>query len=140
MPDLSQTSMIARKGIPWSETEDRHLYDCFTSGMATSVLASIHGRSVGGIKARLRRLGLIDSYGVVTSPPPSFIVISRVKSFEPSGSDSASSDRDLKPVFEFETLEGWHVRLLSNLRLDDEKVGRLALMLRGVVERPQKNR
>ncbi len=47
-------------GASWSEEEDRQLDEEYKSGMKISEIAQIHDRTSGGIRARLKRHGLID--------------------------------------------------------------------------------
>lgn len=47
-------------GEAWSDEEDRRLEDEYEAGETMAAIARRHGRSAGAIRARLRRLGLID--------------------------------------------------------------------------------
>lgn len=131
---------VSRIGEPWSESEDRQLYDAFAAGVGTPALASAHQRSVGGIRARLQLLGMIDSNGVVISPTPPFIAIQRKVKGGISVPKRARASRELRAIFAASTEEGWQVEVRSNVRLDDEKIERLSLMLRGAVDRPHRVR
>jgi hypothetical protein len=68
----SDAVLHPRQGKAWSVDEDRRLYDGFVGGQTTTALVSAHGRSAGGIRARLVRLGLIDENGVAIKPIPAF--------------------------------------------------------------------
>jgi len=61
-----------RHGKPWGSGEDRRLYDAFVNGLEVDDLAREHKRKVGGIRSRLKRLGLIDANGCSVSPVPPF--------------------------------------------------------------------
>ena len=61
-----------RHGKPWGSDEDRRLYDAFVNGLDVDDLAREHKRKVGGIRARLKRLGLLDANGCSVSPVPPF--------------------------------------------------------------------
>lgn len=50
-------------GKPWSEDEDRQLLSAFDSGRALAELAQAHGRTRGGIQARLIRHGRLTPDG-----------------------------------------------------------------------------
>ncbi len=47
-------------GTSWSKEEDARLNEEFKVGMKISEIAKIHSRTRGGIRARLKKLGLID--------------------------------------------------------------------------------
>lgn len=47
-------------GQAWTADEDQILEEEFEAGMKISEIARLHGRTSGGIRARLKRLGLID--------------------------------------------------------------------------------
>ena len=49
-----------RVGAPWTLEEDIKLKVSFGKGLSISELARAHGRLPGGIRARLRKFGLID--------------------------------------------------------------------------------
>jgi hypothetical protein len=52
-------SQPSHAGSAWAEEEDRRLLDAFDQGATVNQLAHSHGRSRGGIAARLVRLGRI---------------------------------------------------------------------------------
>src|SRR5439155_11860956 len=81
----------ARQGQAWSDEEDRRLYDSFLAGQPINRMASVHQRSAGAIRARLRRLGLIDENGEVVEPPPPFAVPERRRSRAMEGQGAAES-------------------------------------------------
>lgn len=126
-----------RAGERWSDDEDRQLHAAFAAGVASVALAAAHQRSVGGIGARLRRLGLIDAAGVVITPTPPYVAVRRRVSGDVAIPSRTWGGDPLHAVFEASTEEGWHVEVRSNVRLDDEKIDRLSLMLRGAVDRPK---
>ena len=70
--ELPSASPRDRQGLPWSEKEERHLYDGFLSGQTIDAMAALHRRGEGGIRSRLRLLGLIDENGNAIDPPPAF--------------------------------------------------------------------
>lgn len=55
---MSWMGEVPRASAPWNTEEDTRLQNVFTHGVALKQIAHDHGRSVGGIKSRLR--GLID--------------------------------------------------------------------------------
>lgn len=48
------------QGKPWSKEQEEELTKLFAEGLAVSEIANMMSRTVGGIKARLLRLGLIS--------------------------------------------------------------------------------
>ena len=47
--------------MPWTKEEDEKLINEFNSGQfSTRELSEIHGRTTGAIRARLKKLGLIN--------------------------------------------------------------------------------
>lgn len=52
-----QTSELGNAGKPWSDEEDRQLLAAFDAGRPLAELAQAHGRTRGGIQARLVRHG-----------------------------------------------------------------------------------
>lgn len=50
-------------GKAWSDEEDAHLRDGFALRSSAADLAESHGRTVGAIRSRLVKLGLIDERG-----------------------------------------------------------------------------
>lgn len=69
MPSLDETT---RHGFPWSRDEEKFVYDAFCKGASPIEIASSVRRRVGGIRARLKRLGLLDDAGVRVKPRPAF--------------------------------------------------------------------
>lgn len=54
----------SRSGKPWTREEEKLITSHFNNGVDISTIASVVGRTEGGIKARLAKLGLIDyTYG-----------------------------------------------------------------------------
>lgn len=53
----AQSSVLSNAGKPWTEDEDRQLLSDFDSGRPLAELAQEHGRTRGGIQARLVRHG-----------------------------------------------------------------------------------
>lgn len=51
-----------RHGRPWTKEEDRQLAKAFKSGKSINLLANMHRRAEGGIRARLEKLGIIDKF------------------------------------------------------------------------------
>jgi len=49
-------------GKPWSEEENRKLVESFDSGTTIEDLANIHERTRGAIRARLIKLGKVQTY------------------------------------------------------------------------------
>lgn len=52
-----QRELPANVGKPWSAEEDGRLLAAFDSGQARAAIAHAHDRTVGGIEARLEKLG-----------------------------------------------------------------------------------
>jgi hypothetical protein len=63
-----------RQGQPWLAEEQKQLYERFVEGMKAAECAALHQRSRGGIRAMLRRLGLLDERGHAVDPIPPFSV------------------------------------------------------------------
>jgi hypothetical protein len=124
----------ARQGKAWSVEEDRQLHDGFVGGLPVEVIAARHGRSAGGIRARLGRLGLIDEYGAVVTPAPSFVAQVRARPAAPGASSSAADEGSVKSVFAIRTVDGWVVDIKSNRPLSRPLVDRLTSMLHRVLE------
>jgi hypothetical protein len=61
-----------RHGQAWNADEERRLYDAFVAGVPIKECVEQHQRSSGGIRAALKRLGLIDENGGTVSPTPAF--------------------------------------------------------------------
>ena len=61
-----------RHGFPWSQEEEKFVYDAFCEGASPIEIASSVRRRVGGIGARLKRLGLLDDEGMRIKPEPAF--------------------------------------------------------------------
>lgn len=62
-PEEDQPEFTEKKsnaGHAWTDNEDRRLAEEFESGMKISEIAREHGRTSGGIRARLKKHGLID--------------------------------------------------------------------------------
>ena len=47
-------------GKPWTKEEENKLIEEFNRGLRISDIAKLHNRNNGGIRARLKRLGLIE--------------------------------------------------------------------------------
>src|ERR1700730_7692397 len=62
-----------RAGMKWDHGEDNSLYDAFTDDFDLNETARRHRRKPGGIRSRLRRLGLIDGNNIKIVPKPPFI-------------------------------------------------------------------
>jgi hypothetical protein len=123
------SALPPRRGQAWSEEEDRQLYEGFLAGHAMDRMASAHQRSIGGIAARLRRLGLIDANGEIVEPPPPFAVPAPRRS-KPKESRSAGADGGaLSLIFAMAAADGWRVEVRSNRPLNKPMVERLTLML-----------
>lgn len=120
-----------RQGKAWNPDEDRRLYDAFVGGQPVNIIASTHGRSAGGIRSRLVRLGLIDQDGVTIEPAPAFLVIKRKEAAASRTSTDGTGD-DAPSVFAIRTADGWVVDLRSNRPLSRSVVERLTAMLLAV--------
>ena len=51
---------LKRTSKKWTDEEDNKLIEEFKSGKSLTELASIHGRTKGAIRSRLRKLGVVD--------------------------------------------------------------------------------
>ena len=47
-------------GAKWTPEEEKQLLEEFSNGMKIAEIAKIHSRNVGGIRARLKKLGVIE--------------------------------------------------------------------------------
>ncbi|MEJ0062394.1 MAG: AAA family ATPase [Alphaproteobacteria bacterium] len=61
-----------RQGLVWSVEEEQRLYDAFAAGKTIKECVAAHQRAPGGIRSRLRVLGLIDEDGNTVEPRPEF--------------------------------------------------------------------
>ncbi|SMF97044.1 hypothetical protein SAMN02949497_4460 [Methylomagnum ishizawai] len=59
----------AQAGQPWTPDEERRLLAAFDSGIDIKEIAKWHGRSRGGITARLVRLGRIEEGSEIYAKP-----------------------------------------------------------------------
>ncbi|HKU13773.1 MAG TPA: hypothetical protein VJQ52_05220 [Steroidobacteraceae bacterium] len=59
----AQSAATSNVGKPWSEDEDRQLLSAFDGGRPLAELAQAHGRTRGGIQARLIRHGRLAPEG-----------------------------------------------------------------------------
>ena len=131
MADENNTASPERQGKPWTEEEDTLLYDSFVAGQPLEVIASVHQRGEGGIRSRLRLLGLIDRYGEIIDPPPPFAVPER-KRASPAKQKPAVAE-GLTLAFTATTPDGWRIEIKSNRPLDRSLGERLGLMLEGAL-------
>jgi hypothetical protein len=134
----SDAVLHARQGKAWSVDEDRRLYDGFVGGQSTNALASVHERSVGGIRARLVRLGLIDENGVVVEPIPPFAPATRRQSTTHGAPSGATEPDSVRPIFAVRTGDGWVVEINSNQPLSRPFVDRVTAMLHAVLSEGDK--
>jgi hypothetical protein len=71
LTDSNKSKFVGAGGI-WSREEETLLYEATVGGMTTADIAERHGRTVGGIKARQRRMQLRDRVtGELFDPLPS---------------------------------------------------------------------
>jgi hypothetical protein len=61
-----------RVRMKWETVEDKSLYDAFTDDFDLNEIARRHRRQRGGIRSRLRHLGLTDSLNTRVVPKPPF--------------------------------------------------------------------
>ena len=54
-------SPIAHQGQPWTIEQDKALAEMYRSGTSVREIAAALGRTLGGISARLKRLGLVEN-------------------------------------------------------------------------------
>lgn len=66
------TDKPERQGQGWDIAEERQLYDAYVAGKEISEIAKVHQRGAGGIRAALKRLGLLDDDGQPVDPVPDF--------------------------------------------------------------------
>jgi hypothetical protein len=121
----------ARQGQAWASDEDRQLYDGFLAGRPISTMASVHERSAGGIRARLRRLGLITENGEVVQPPPPFAPPERRRTSAMEDQGATDNKRTMRRIFAVTAADGWRIEIKSNRQLDKSMVERVTLMLQG---------
>ena len=62
----------AREGKAWSVDEERQLYDSFSQQSDIRNLSIQHARTRGGIRSRLKVLGLLNETEQVVRPKPAF--------------------------------------------------------------------
>ncbi len=127
-----------RQGKAWSAGEDRQLYDSFVDGQPINGLAAVHGRSAGGIRSRLGRLGLIDQNGDVVEPAPPFATVGRAPPTSSADPVTTSEQDAVRSVFAIRTSDGWVVEIKSNQPLSRPMVERLTSMLQGVLPEDDK--
>jgi len=132
MADEQTAALPERQGKPWTEEEDTLLYDSFVAGQSCEVIAAAHQRGEGGIRSRLRLLGLIDRYGDIIDPPPPFTVPERKRAVPAKNRPPAGGG--LKLAFAVTTPDGWQVEIKSNRPLDRGLRERLDLMLQGALD------
>ena len=121
----------ARQGKAWSNDEDRRVYDAFIGGTTGEVIAAAHERSLGAIRARLQRLGVLDPDGNIVTPPPPFTAIVRERQ---SRSAAEADDPTLPTVFAVKMEDGYAVDLRANYPLSRPMVDRLIALLDAVLE------
>lgn len=56
---VNTTSKQPNAGIRWTTEEESKMVEAFEAGIKVSKIAKEHGRSVGGIRSRLIKLGLV---------------------------------------------------------------------------------
>lgn len=126
----TETVLPGRQGKPWTGEEDRLLYDSFVAGQPMTLIASVHQRGEGGIRSRLRLLGLIDRYGEIIDPAPPFAAQDRKRAVK-AAKDAPPPVPHLPRAFSALTPDGWEVEIRSNRVLDQALAERLGWMLRG---------
>jgi len=62
-----------RQGEAWTLEEEKELYNRLNKGSTLENIAEEHKRSIGGIKARIKRLNLTDSKGNLIDPLPPYV-------------------------------------------------------------------
>lgn len=67
-PALGGAPFKSQRGKAWLPSEDRRLCREFDAGTSLEDMAALHGRTPGGIAARLVRLGKIDQRADVRTP------------------------------------------------------------------------
>lgn len=68
--ETSEPNQASKAGKPWTREEDMRLIAAFDARVSIEKLAETHGRSKGGIAARLVRLGKIEERADVYSREP----------------------------------------------------------------------
>ncbi len=53
--------LLVNRGEKWTDNEDKQLLEEYNNVNDISTIAKNHGRSYGGIKARLKRLGVLEN-------------------------------------------------------------------------------
>lgn len=59
-PVVRKEDKYQQIGTKWTDEEDNKLIEEFKNGKSVTELASIHGRTRGAIRSRLRKLGVVD--------------------------------------------------------------------------------
>lgn len=67
VPERQKSALASMAGKPWTEEEESELLRGFDAGQSIEQLSAEHGRSKGGIAARLVRLGRIEERSEVYS-------------------------------------------------------------------------
>lgn len=57
---VTRSATIGNAGKPWSADEDHQLLAAFDSGKSLSEIAQVHGRTQGGVRARLEKHGRLE--------------------------------------------------------------------------------
>jgi len=65
--------MTERQGQKWEIEEEEKLYESIKSALSFEEIAQKHQRGVGGIKARCRKLGIVDDNNDIMNPLPDFV-------------------------------------------------------------------
>jgi hypothetical protein len=76
---ISRDEEPTNHGKPWTMDDERYLYNLYLANPDLQKIAEIMERRLGGIKARLQRLGLLDRSGQKVDPVPEFKSYSRRK-------------------------------------------------------------
>jgi hypothetical protein len=121
----------ARQGKAWSNDEDRRVYDAFIGGTTGDAIAAAHERSLGAIRSRLQRLGLLDPDGNIVTPPPPFTATVRERL---SRAGAEADDPTMRTVFAVKMEDGYAVELRANYPLSRPMVDRLTALLDAVLE------
>ena len=124
MTETPESEKPARHGLPWNEEEERQLYAAFVAGehvaALVAALAAAHGRTPGGIRSHLKRMGLVDEDGLVIEPRPDYAPTEAAQKRAEKAVAQAALKKSRKPQEE-ETIAEINPRFGEALRLMMDK-------------------
>jgi len=121
MTEAPESEKPARHGLPWNEEEERQLYAAFVAGESMAALAAAHGRTPGGIRSHLKKLGLVDEDGIVVEPRPDYAPTVAAQKRAEKAVAQAALKKSRKPQEEDDTIAEINPRFGEALRLMTDK-------------------